>query len=861
VSNMSTKSAKSTKIKTSSKSDKASKDKELDKKGPDKHVDKIDKHDEKIIGTSKNEMFDGGSGNDFIHGGGGKDFILGGSGNDILDGGSGSDIVGGGSGNDTLNYVLSDNVKSGAKTIDMYDGGSGTDTINFHMTKAEYLAYKDALISFYRNWSEGGSKSSNGATFSINGGTTVLCISNMEKLVFYVDGVATDILGVPPVVSNSPVVISSGAQAGGVTEDAASLTATGAISFQDLNSSDIHTASVTSGPASALGVLTLVTTQQAGGAGGSTAWTYTLDNALADSLGAGQTVTEVYTITIDDGHGATTTQQITITIRGANDAATLSADTRVLAETDAVLSTGGTFAISDVDNAASFVAQAATDGLYGTFTVDAAGAWTYVADSAFDGLNVGQSYSETFSVFAVDGTQTSVQVTIDGTNDAAVLSADARVLAETGTALSTGGTLTITDVDNAASFVAQAATDGIYGTFTIDVAGAWTYVANSAFDGLNVGQSHSETFSVFSVDGTQTSVQVTIDGTNDAAVVSGATSGIISEVAAPNTINGDLDATDADGPGDSFVPVMIGIATTYGSYTVDATGHWVYTLDNSNAQVQLLNTGQTLPDSFTVATTDGATQLVTVAIQGLSNTITIAAAYTGGGDVHDFDTASNVATGMVATINADTLIGTTGDDGVISLLAGNDTYYGGDGDDGLINGNDGVDRIYGQAGNDSIDGNLGNDVLYGGSGNDILNGNDGLEIIYGGSGADTISGGANRDIIYGGYGADIISGGADIDTFFYTSVLDTGDTISDFSGAGVLGGDILSLSGIDANSTLAGNNAFAFGGTTATANGVWYSTSGGNAVLYADTDGDLLTIEFAITLNAVTSFTATDFVL
>ncbi len=754
---MSKKSVKSTKIKSSPKPDQVSKGIELEKKSHETHNDKI-------IGTSRNEWFNGGTGNDTIHGGGGKDIILGGSGNDVLDGGSGSDIASGGSGNDTFNYVLSDNIKPGAKTIDIHDGGSGVDTINFHMTKAEYQAYREALISFYQNWSADGSKSSydsKNAAFSINGGKTVLYISNIEKLVFYVDGVATNISGVPPVASNSPVVISSGAQAGGVTEDAASVTATGTIAFQDLNSSDIHTASVTSGPASALGVLTLVTTKQAGSTSGSTAWTYTLDNALANSLGAGQTVTEVYTITIDDGHGATTTQQITVTIRGTNDAAVLSADAAVLTETDAALSTGGTLTITDVDNAASFVAQAATDGLYGTFTVGAAGTWSYVADSAFDGLNAGQSLSETFSVFAVDGTQTSVQVTINGTNDA--------------------------------------------------------------------------------------------------AVISGATSGVISEVAAPNTINGDLDATDVDGAGDSFVPVMVAIATTYGSYTVDATGHWTYTLDSSNAQVILLNTGQTLPDSFTVATTDGATQVVTIAIQGLSNTVTIAAAHTGGGDLHDFDTASNAATGTVATINADTLIGTAGDDGVISLLAGNDDYYGRAGDDGLISGNDGADRIYGQAGNDSIDGNLGNDVLYGGSGDDILNGNEGLDVIYGGSGADIISGGASRDTIHGGYGADIISGGADIDTFTYASVLDTGDTITDFFGAGSAGGDIISLLGIDANSTMTGNNAFAFGGTTATANGVWYSVSGGDAVLYADTDGDLMTIEFAITFNAVTSFVATDF--
>src|SRR5437773_1575056 len=68
-------------------------------------------------------------------------------------------------------------------------------------------------------------------------------------------------------------------------------------------------------------------------------------------------------------------------------------------------------------------------------------------------------------------------INILGTNDAAVLSADTKNLTETNLAadISTAGTLTISDVDSPATFVAQAATLGTYGTFAIDAAGAWTY--------------------------------------------------------------------------------------------------------------------------------------------------------------------------------------------------------------------------------------------------------------------------------------------------------------------------------------------------------------------------------------------------
>ena len=97
---------------------------------------------------------------------------------------------------------------------------------------------------------------------------------------------------------------------------------------------------------------------------------------------------------------------------------------------------------------------------------------------------------------SADGTHTSVTVNILGTNDAAVLSADTRNLTETNAAadISTSGTLTISDVDSPATFVAQAATAGSYGTFAIDTAGAWTYTASSAHNEFVAGTTYTDTF-------------------------------------------------------------------------------------------------------------------------------------------------------------------------------------------------------------------------------------------------------------------------------------------------------------------------------------------------------------------------------
>jgi len=64
--------------------------------------------------------------------------------------------------------------------------------------------------------------------------------------------------------------------------------------------------------------------------------------------------------------------------------------------------------------------------------------------------------------------------------------------------------------------------------------------------------------------------------------------------------------------------------------------------------------------------------------------------------------------------------------------------------------------------------------------------------------------------------------------------------------------------------SVAGDQAFAWGGTTATANGLWYSTSvGHDTVVYGDTDGDVNTIEFYITITGTNQLplVSTDFIL
>ncbi|MCW8334438.1 VCBS domain-containing protein, partial [Vibrio paucivorans] len=85
-------------------------------------------------------------------------------------------------------------------------------------------------------------------------------------------------------------------------------------------------------------------------------------------------------------------------------------------ETDEPLVITGTLTVTDTEDP-TFIEQVDTEGDYGSFTIDAEGNWTFIADSAFNELNVGEFLTDVFSVSASDGTLQDVTVTINGTND------------------------------------------------------------------------------------------------------------------------------------------------------------------------------------------------------------------------------------------------------------------------------------------------------------------------------------------------------------------------------------------------------------------------------------------------------------
>ena len=288
-----------------------------------------------------------------------------------------------------------------------------------------------------------------------------------------------------------------------------------------------------------------------------------------------------------------------------------------------------------VNGNSSYTGQVQT-GL--TFSIDVAG-----SDLAAD-TNVHASVN---TADAAGNTATATDDQAYTVNDATLITGDitGTVTEAGGIANSTPGTsfavgnLDSADIHNTSDSWTAIETPTLspngYGTFTIDAAGQWVYILddnNPTVQALNAGATLTDTFTATTIDGTTQPVTITINGANDAAVISGDISGTVTEAGGVNngtpgnpTATGDLTSADVDNPGDGWQAVAAGAATAkgFGTYALDATGGWTYTLDNSNPDVQALNVGDTLTDRFTVTTIDGTAQLVTLTINGANDAAVI----------------------------------------------------------------------------------------------------------------------------------------------------------------------------------------------------------------------------------------------
>jgi VCBS repeat-containing protein len=225
----------------------------------------------------------------------------------------------GGSGSDSLIGNVADNRLTGGAGNDSIDGSDGKDTAIYVGNAANYIQVHNADGT----WSITD-------LFGLEGTDT---LTNIEVLQFADSvlqlGTISPVPLVPtsPVVANSAPMITSTPQAASLTEwkdhstnETANTAhvARGAFTYVDADATDPHSASFVAQGVGYLGTLSL----DVGNIDSSHTidWSFSVPDNAIDYLKAGQTLTQSYKISIDDGHGGITSDDVTITLIGAGDA-------------------------------------------------------------------------------------------------------------------------------------------------------------------------------------------------------------------------------------------------------------------------------------------------------------------------------------------------------------------------------------------------------------------------------------------------------------------------------------------------------------------------------------------------------------
>jgi hypothetical protein len=189
---------------------------------------------------------------------------------------------------------------------------------------------------------------------------------------------------------------------------------------------------------------------------------------------------------------------------------------------------------------------------------------------------------------------------------------------------------------------------------------------------------------------------VFLDGTNNAPIA-------VLDTASTNedtVVTGKLFANDIDFDKDVLKTTATTLTSAHGA-TVTIAGDGSYTYDpRGSSELQALNTGNSVVDSFNYTVNDGrggsATGKAELTVAGVTDGTT---------------------TPPPPPPSNSTITGTAGDD----KLTGKDNV------NDVIDGKDGHDTLVGLSGDDTLRGGNGNDQLYGGAGNDKLEGGAGSD--------------------------------------------------------------------------------------------------------------------------------------
>ncbi|GAO70434.1 adhesin LapA, partial [Comamonas sp. E6] len=200
--------------------------------------------------------------------------------------------------------------------------------------------------------------------------------------------------------------------------------------------------------------------------------------------------------------------------------------------------------------------------------------------------------------------------------------------------------------------------NGVYGKITIHADGTYTYTLNNSdprVNELGQGDKLSDVFSytIRDSDGdfSTTTITITINGTNDVPTVTNDAKSVTEDVNVTGgnlTVKGAVTITDPDAGESTFDTGSLKFTGSthsggqLGAIVIHADGTYTYSVDN--AAIQFLKAGQTIVETYTVASADGTgTSTITITING-TNDLPVIQAQTNHG-LEDHTVSGNVLTG------------------------------------------------------------------------------------------------------------------------------------------------------------------------------------------------------------------------
>ena len=427
--------------------------------------------------------------------------------------------------------------------------------------------------------------------------------------------------------TNDVPTITAAVETGAVVEDVTT-NATGEIAFADVDLRDGHLVSSSAEGGDYLGSFNAwVSDASFSDGAGTVTWDFSVDPASVQHLAEGETLTQTYTVTVDDRRGGTVDQTVTITITGTNDAPTATVlDAGTFHQNQAYVGLNVMSAISDVDTTDTLalvsivsVTTSNPNRVFDSFILDND---IFVDSGHFADLGEGDSETVTFVYSVSDGNggsvENTVSVVIEGRNDAPFVFAIVGTTSEDGVPfelnlisggyaydVDNGGWLNAT---NSAGFTidgAAASSDNAARTvsYSLDAATGAFSLDPSQFNDLAEGASETITVTFNLVDDFGASVPntltLTITGTNDAPVVQDVT-GTATEDGAPVTVAFSADDADSD---DDAGSLAYTITSDPAEGSVVNNGNGTFSFD-PGADFQNLAAGETREITFGYEATD-----------------------------------------------------------------------------------------------------------------------------------------------------------------------------------------------------------------------------------------------------------------